>query len=724
MGTTGATESTGATSETTTGAPDGITIAGAVAKGPFLLGTTVEIHLVDSLGEPTGQVFATQTINDAGEFTVDLAGPGLVAIEGNGFYYNEISGALSHAPLTLRAFYEVTETPQQGAYLNVMTHLTYARIKALVAEGDSLEVATGKAEQELYGALGVGPIDGSPPAPGIDMNLLGGDSEANAYLLAASSILAKAGELRAGGPDGPVDANLQEIINNLSEQLRQSGEATPELRAELRDAQVVVDGDLVMARLSERFADIGSSATVPNIHRMLDNDLDGISNIDDNCRYVDNPSQEDVDEDGVGDACECGNGAVDWGEECDDGNQIDFDRCQSNCTNTCEQVLPWSNEPNPTPIGVLGDVILFSTKNGVATLAEPGSELQIIEPSVEWVGKGIPDAEGQRLFFGSGSDFFVSDGTFAGTQRLGDGFSQRGIWLGDLLLYGGGVNGTLHATDGTLAGTVELQAVDTSDMWAAWNNEIYFRPSPHSNSDDLWVTNGTANGTHFVASVAPQGQTQAASITALSTQLILVGGTASGQPLSTSDGISVTKVPVNMSIYGSPAALGDYVYFAGDPLGGHDRVLWRTDGTVIGTTLVSDLGGDYNPRDMVTLGDTLFFMAGEHGPIARVYTSDGTASGTQALPFDFEGGWGLTVVGNRYFLSGDAKDGSGMELWSTDGTVAGTSIVHDGLPDEQGGTVSIEVFIIGKDAIVYEQHESSETAVERSATFRCARPTG
>jgi cysteine-rich repeat protein len=69
------------------------------------------------------------------------------------------------------------------------------------------------------------------------------------------------------------------------------------------------------------------------------NDADGdeIPDVFDNCPAVSNVDQEDSDGDGVGDACEaaqtsvCGNGVVDPGELCDDGNLLDGDSCSSTC---------------------------------------------------------------------------------------------------------------------------------------------------------------------------------------------------------------------------------------------------------------------------------------------------------------------------------------------------------------------------------------------------------
>ncbi len=80
------------------GSSGSVALSGAVEKGPYVLGSSISVFPIDANGNPSGQVFKTQTTTDLGEFSLSFDYTGLVAIEGNGFYYNEVSGALSHGP--------------------------------------------------------------------------------------------------------------------------------------------------------------------------------------------------------------------------------------------------------------------------------------------------------------------------------------------------------------------------------------------------------------------------------------------------------------------------------------------------------------------------------------------------------------------------------------------------------------------------------------------------
>lgn len=263
-----------------------VQLAGAVAKGPFVLGSSVTLAPLDEDFLPAGQVFPTSTKNDLGEFdlTLGISPEGLRArVEGTGFFYDEISGGLSGAPLTLRAFAFVQQDGPYEIYVNILTHLIGPRVQHLLRSAaggtEAFVSAIAQAERELVRALRLGPAEFELDTTATSLNVVGHSTADAAYLLLVSSVFAQAAVERANEGAGSVDALLQELLNTVAADFEQDGILSTELVAELAAAQAGVDGWHVMERMRARLRSIGrSDLAVPDLHRVLDNNNDGIPN--------------------------------------------------------------------------------------------------------------------------------------------------------------------------------------------------------------------------------------------------------------------------------------------------------------------------------------------------------------------------------------------------------------------------------------------------------------
>jgi ELWxxDGT repeat protein len=144
-------------------------------------------------------------------------------------------------------------------------------------------------------------------------------------------------------------------------------------------------------------------------------------------------------------------------------------------------------------------------------------------------------------------------------------------------------------------------------------------------------------------------------------------------------------VPYRYSFYSGPfpehLEVGGKFFFLSDD-GVHGRELWRSDGTALGTFLVRDLcPGTCGTRfpawnAIAALGNRVLFAAddGVHG--VELWISDGTAVGT-SLVADLVPGYASSFIQNLTSAGGQAfftalGDGGGSVLWRTDGTTKGT----------------------------------------------------
>ncbi|MGK3987460.1 VCBS repeat-containing protein [Sorangium sp. So ce136] len=272
------------------------TLHGVVQKGPLLVGSVVTVSAVDSRGNPTGYTLSSSTTSVVGDYEVTTSYQGYVSVTATGLYLDELTGDASSAPFTLHAFYNVARGGPQRVNVNLFTHLSHLRVKRLLGEGLPLEQATAQAEGELVAALGIGGPGFDPGAPGHSFQLFGDDTDGNAYLLAVNAVL-----LKSMCPSGdpyvcPEDQAFVLKCGRIAADLADDGRIAPELLAELRRAEQVMNADIIIARSENMMSELGTTVTAPDMARLIDHDGDGIPNRDDSCALVANPDQLPVDD--------------------------------------------------------------------------------------------------------------------------------------------------------------------------------------------------------------------------------------------------------------------------------------------------------------------------------------------------------------------------------------------------------------------------------------------
>ncbi len=191
--------------------------SGKVQKGPFVTGATVTVNeLNESLGQ-TGMSFTTSISSNDGSFSLNNIEmeSDLALLSCNGFYYNEVIGQLSSAQITLQAFADLTD--EETVNINVLTHITKARIETLVGEGKSFADAKRQAEGEFQDFLGVTEHFNQ----GFEQMSIVSEGDFNAMLLAFSIILQKPSNDMMEIPTLPAQLTL--LMTNLSTDFADNG---------------------------------------------------------------------------------------------------------------------------------------------------------------------------------------------------------------------------------------------------------------------------------------------------------------------------------------------------------------------------------------------------------------------------------------------------------------------------------------------------------------------
>jgi ELWxxDGT repeat protein len=233
------------------------------------------------------------------------------------------------------------------------------------------------------------------------------------------------------------------------------------------------------------------------------------------------------------------------------------------------------------------------------------------------------------------------------------------------------------------------------------NGKVYMKAENIFNTNSgLWVSDGTVGGSQLVSDVWIN--LEASPLVPLNNSKLVFSGQAEesdntyGAEPWVSDGTAAGTFmlkDINVGDEGSYpnffTAFNGFLYFAAlDTSVGIE--LWRTDGTTAGTVLVKDIDPNTysgvhqssNPNNFIVFKGKLYFSASSGQSGYELFSSDGTAEGTQLFidlspPANYDSNpKSFTIFNDKlFFVVNDYSHG--YELWSTDGTVAGTSLLKD-----------------------------------------------
>jgi ELWxxDGT repeat protein len=318
-----------------------------------------------------------------------------------------------------------------------------------------------------------------------------------------------------------------------------------------------------------------------------------------------------------------------------------------------------------------------------------------------------------------GSELWRSDGTEEGSIMVKDIYpGSTGSNPRDLINVNGtlffvannGTNGLeLWKSNGTATGTTLVKDIlrvsgsSNPQNLVAFNGKLYFKANDGQKGFELWRSDGTNAGTTLVVDINPASKASSNPeqiVNAAGTLFFFANNGTNSKQLWKSNGELGNATLVKIIRPGGANGLGlltkvnNLVFFQAND-GIHGAELWRSDGSAEGTFMVKDITpGPGSATAYAT--DHLEYLRESNGRLyflgiaanyQDLWTSDGTPDGTYPLTyqnnvgFAWSGHGAAPYNGYTYFAGIGNNELSSLELWKTDGTVEGTTMVHENIGD-------------------------------------------
>ncbi|WP_323379175.1 HYR domain-containing protein [Pyxidicoccus xibeiensis] len=300
-----------------------------------------------------------------------------------------------------------------------------------------------------------------------------------------------------------------------------------------------------------------------------------------------------------------------------------------------------------------------------------------------------------------GVELWKTDGTPQGTVRLSNNTSTRhgfrellGTWSQGALLFWS-TDDELWRSTGTASGTGRLATLakylrSGVPQWRGAGVDLggaLFFTGTDGEFERLWRSDGTSGGTTAVGGDTTVLYTPT-SYTRLGERLLFAAFDAGARALWSVDATGqalqrLASVDFVEEPYRTPVAAGGRVFFTQWNFDGDS--LSMTDGTPGGTRLVKAFPPQFpevHPRLLTAVGSRVFFARTAGWNRDELWMSDGTEAGTVRVKELYDATQPVTlhhmvaVNGRLYFwLSLPGTSPARKELWTSDGTEAGTRAV-------------------------------------------------
>lgn len=312
----------------------------------------------------------------------------------------------------------------------------------------------------------------------------------------------------------------------------------------------------------------------------------------------------------------------------------------------------YSNSANPSGMVTLNNYTYFVSNSSI--WRTNGVDVEIFNSS--GVSTNGIIGSNNKIRWISGSNVYESDGeTVTLITTLSDYSYYTSSVVADVngityFTYGTNSYGIeLWRTDGTAAGTFMLRDINWGSShtnhsnFRKVGNKLFFTANEINTGSELWVTNGTSEGTYMVKDIYPGSYSPYLhSLTNLNDQL-LIFSTNSFSP----------------------------------------QKLWRSDGTEAGTYMIPDsysgstFPASYEMGQFAVLNNRVYYE-GVYNNGYRLFSSDGNS--TTIVNYDVDPEAIIKFKDELYFRGAGYIKTEGYELWKTDGTLAGTTLVKDIYP--------------------------------------------